>query len=105
MRDNETLQLIENFVSKAENVLQTKVSQINSLQNKVDLLNAKDDMETTASDSETRNSEAEETNSISNKNIYATFKSSQMIKEHIEQHLKDKERQRTTSAEIISSVS
>ena len=39
MRNGETLQLIENFVSKAENVLQTKVSQINSLQNKVDSLN------------------------------------------------------------------
>ena len=103
MRDNETLQLIENFVSKAEDVLQSKVSQINSLQNKVNLLNAKDDGETPES-ANSDSSKSEETNS---KNIYATFKSSQMIKEHIEQHLKEMEKEnskRTIPAEKIAMV-
>jgi len=77
MRNSETLQLIENFVSKAENVLQTKVSQINSLQNKVDSLNVGVDKEVPAID-------IKETNG----NNYATFKSSKIIRDHIESHKK-----------------
>jgi len=77
MRNSETLQLIENFVSKAENVLQTKVSQINSLQNKVDSLNVEVDKEVPAID-------IKETNG----NNYATFKSSKIIRDHIESHKK-----------------
>jgi len=77
MRNGETLQLIENFVSKAENVLQTEVSQINSLQNKVDSLNVIVDKEVPAID-------IMETN----RNNYATFKSGKIIRDHIESHKK-----------------
>jgi len=78
MRNSETLQLIENFVSKAENVLQTKVSQINSLQNKVDSLNVGVVKEVPAA------IDIKETNG----NNYATFKSSKIIRDHIESHKK-----------------
>ena len=77
LRNGETLQLIENFVSKAENVLQTEVSQINSLQNKVDSLNVIVDKEVPAID-------IMETN----RNNYATFKSGKIIRDHIESHKK-----------------
>merc|ERR1712098_812623 len=77
-RNSKTLQLIENFVSKAENVLQTKVSQINSLQNKVDSLNVGVVKEVPAA------IDIKETNG----NNYATFKSSKIIRDHIESHKK-----------------
>ena len=73
IRSNETLKLIENFVEKAEKVLQVEVSEVTSLQNKVDSFSVGEDEEVSPESSERHVN-------------YATYKSSQMIREHLKLH-------------------
>merc|ERR1719192_713244 len=73
IRSNETLKLIENFVEKAEKVLQVEVSEVTSLQNKVDSFSVGEDEEVSPKSRERHVS-------------YATYKSSQMIREHLKLH-------------------
>ena len=73
IRSNETLKLIENFVEKAEKVLQVEVSEVTSLQNKVDSFSVGEDEEVSPESRERHVN-------------YATYKSSQMIREHLKLH-------------------
>ena len=90
-----SLQVIENFVSKAENVLQSEVGQIDSLQNEVNSLNVEQEAELLEFDSEVDAEEVEETLN------YATYKSSEMIKNHIKQHNNQKEQSKDDSLSTL----
>ena len=76
------MQVIENFVSKAENVLQYEVRQINSLQNIVNSLNVQVEEELSEFSSEV-GAEARGKGEYMN---CAMYKSSTIIKSHIKEH-------------------